>query len=118
MKNRISKNFHVPLNSLSNVKTAESSLARGHIGGGGGGLGVPRVGTRDPRHRLGGPYTRKKFFRTQVQIHTAATIRKEIVTPPPHSPKKGLGAGGYGGQNPKSHWGIIFGPKMMILQGG
>ena len=35
MKNRISKNFHVPLNSLSNVKTAKSSLARGHMGGGG-----------------------------------------------------------------------------------
>ena len=25
--------------------------------------------------------------------------------------------GGYEGQNPKNHWGIIFGPKMMILQG-
>ena len=33
MKNRISKNFRVPLNSLSSVKTAESSLARGHMGG-------------------------------------------------------------------------------------
>ena len=32
MKNRISNNFHVPLNSLSSVKTAKSSLARGHIG--------------------------------------------------------------------------------------
>ena len=69
MKTRISKNFHVPLNSLSNVKTAKSSLARGHMRGGGGRLGVPGVGTRDPRHGLGGPYTRKKFFRTQVQIH-------------------------------------------------
>ena len=27
------------------------------------------------------------------------------------------GGGGYRGQNPKNHWGIIFGPKMMILQG-
>ena len=34
MKKRISKNLHVPLNSLSSVKTAKSSLARGHIGGG------------------------------------------------------------------------------------
>ena len=33
MKNRISKNFHVPLISLSSVKTARSSLARGHMGG-------------------------------------------------------------------------------------
>ena len=33
MKNRISKNFHVPQNSLSSVKTAKSSLPRGHMGG-------------------------------------------------------------------------------------
>ena len=64
MKNRISKNFHVPLNSLSSVKTANSSLARGHMGGGG-----------DP-----GPNT-----------HTAATIRKEVLNPPqpPPPPKRG-----------------------------
>ena len=63
MKNRISKNFHVPLNRLSsgNVLTAKGPYGRG----GGGRLGVPGVGTRDPRHGLGGPYTRKK-----VQIHT------------------------------------------------
>ena len=69
MKTRISKNFHVPLNSLYNVKMAKSSLPRGHMGGGGG-LEVPEVGTQDPRHGLGGPYTRKKFFGTQVYIHT------------------------------------------------
>ena len=39
MKNRLSKNFHVPLNSLSSVKTAKSSLPRGHMGGGGGATG-------------------------------------------------------------------------------
>ena len=52
--------------------------------------------------------------------HTAATIHKEGLTPPHPTPplKKGYpGAGGCGGQNPKNHWGIIFGPKMMILQG-
>ena len=71
MKSPISKNFHVQLNSLSSVKTGKSSLARGHMGGGGGGrLGVPGVGTRDPRRGFGGPYTRKKFFKTQIQIHT------------------------------------------------
>ena len=31
--NRISKTFHVPLKSLSSMKTAKSSLVRGHIGG-------------------------------------------------------------------------------------
>ena len=35
MKNRILKNFHVPLKSLSSVKMAKSSLPRGHMGGGG-----------------------------------------------------------------------------------
>ena len=36
MENGISKNFHVPLNSLPSVKTAKSSRARGRMGGGGG----------------------------------------------------------------------------------
>ena len=65
MKNRISKNFQVPLNSLSSAKVL---TGKGPYGGGR--LGVPGVGTRDPRHGLGGPFPRKKFFRTQVQIHT------------------------------------------------
>ena len=43
MKKQISKNFHVPLNSLSIVKTAKSSQPRGHTGRGR--LGVPGVGT-------------------------------------------------------------------------
>ena len=33
MKNQISKNFQVSLNSLPSMKTAKSSLARGHMGG-------------------------------------------------------------------------------------
>ena len=50
--------------------------------------------------------------------HTAATIRKEVLTPPhPPPPKERyLGTGGTG-PNPKKLLGIIFGPKMMILQG-
>ena len=51
--------------------------------------------------------------------HTAATIRKEVLTPPP---QKGVprcrGGGGAGGQNPKNQWGINFGPKMMIFTRG
>ena len=56
--NRISKNFHVPLNSLSSAKTAKPSLARGHMGG------------ADWGYLELGPGTLKKFYRTQVQIHT------------------------------------------------
>ena len=38
--------------------------------------------------------------------------------PPPTPPKKGYpGAGGYGVKIQKNHWGIIFGPKKMILHG-
>ena len=44
--------------------------SKGPYGGGGGGSGVPRVGTREPRHRLEGPDTRKKFIGTQVQLRT------------------------------------------------
>ena len=47
--------------------------------------------------------------------HTAVTMQKKVLTPPP---KRGTPVqGGYGCQNTKNHWGIIFGPKMMILQG-
>ena len=48
MKNRISKNFPVPLNSLYSAKTAKSSLPRGHMGGGGGNWGYLELGPRTP----------------------------------------------------------------------
>ena len=68
-------------------------------------------------------YKKKVLQAPGPNTHTAATIHKEVLPPPPPPtphppPKKGtLVRGGYGGQNPKNHWGIIFGPKMMILQG-
>ena len=68
MKKRISKNCHVQLNSLSSMKTAESSLPRGHMGGAH--WGYLELGPGIPGHGLGGPYARKKFHRAQVQIHT------------------------------------------------
>ena len=37
MTTPISKNFHVPLNSLPRVQTAKPSLPRGYMGGGEGG---------------------------------------------------------------------------------
>ena len=43
--NNLCKVIYVPLNT-PNVKKGKSSLTRGQRGGGGG-LGVPRVGTRD-----------------------------------------------------------------------
>ena len=51
--------------------------------------------------------------------HTAPRIRKEVLTLPPDTPpQKGYpGTGGQRGQKRKIHWGIIFSPKMMILQG-
>ena len=100
MKSRISKNFHLPLNSLSSlssVKTAKSSLPRGHMGGGGG-LGVPGVGSRDPRHGLGGPYTRKKFFKPRSKYTHSGHNTQRSFDPPHHAPpKRGTQVRGGGG---------------------
>ena len=72
MKTRISKNFHVPLNSLSSVKMAKSSLARGHMGGADWGIwswdpGTPPWvrGVHIQRKRSSGP--RSKYRGTQVR---------------------------------------------------
>ena len=81
MKNRISENFHVPLNSLSSVKTGLTAKQL-YMGGGGGRLGVPQVGTRDPQPWLGGPYKKKILHDPSPNTHTVATIRKEVLTPP------------------------------------
>ena len=106
MKNRIAKNFHVPLNSLSSAKTGQVLIGKGPYGGGR--LGVPRVGTREPRHGLGGPYTRKKFFRTRVQIHTQRPQYAKKPPPPPKGVPRCGGGGGDGGQNQKKSLGDHF----------
>ena len=69
MKTLISENFHVPLNSLYSVKTAESSLPRGHIGGGGATGGTWSWDPGPPPWVRGSIY-KKKIFTNQVQIHT------------------------------------------------
>ena len=46
--------------------------------------------------------------------HTAATIRKEVLTPPPK--KRETQVQGGRGSNSKNHCWVIFDPKMMILQ--
>ena len=48
IKQPLQGDFHVPLNSLSSAKTAKSSLARGHIGGGGGDRGYLELGSGTP----------------------------------------------------------------------
>ena len=119
MKHPISKkNSHVPLNNLSSVKTA--SPARGHMGGGGGGGATGGTWSWDPGPP---PWVRGSIYKRTVlqdpgpNTHTAATIPKVVLDPLPHPKKRYPGAGGYGGPNPKNHWGVIFGPKMIILQG-
>ena len=120
MKNRISKNFHVPLNSISSAKTAKSSLAIwGHMGGAK--WGYLELGPGTPPWVRGSIYKKKVLQDPSPNTHTAATICKEVLTPPP--PTRGTqvqgggGGGGTGVKIQKNHWGIIFGPKMMILQG-
>ena len=85
MKNRISKSFHVPLNSLSSVKTAKSSLARGHTGGAD--WGCLELGRGTPPWVRGSIYKQKVRHDPGPNTHTAATIRKQVLTPPP---KKGV----------------------------
>ena len=83
--------FHVPLNSLPSVKTAKSSLARGHMGGGGPTGGTWSWDLRPPPWVRGSIYKKKVLHNPGPNTHTAATIRKEVLTPlpAPPPPKKG-----------------------------
>ena len=69
----------------------------------------------------GSIYKKKALQDPGPNTHTAAAIRKEVLTsPPPTPPPKKRGTrvgGGWGDQNRKIHRGIIFSPKMTILQG-
>ena len=68
-------------------------------------------------------YKKKVALDLGPNPHTAPSTRKEVLTPPrhppyPHPPPKGVpGYVGLRGQKRKIHRGIIFSPKMMILQG-
>ena len=62
----------------------------------------------------GSIYKKKVLRDPGPNKHTTATIHKEVLTPPP---KRGTQVQGGKGVKIKNHWGIIFGPKMMILQG-
>ena len=117
MKNQISKNFHVPLNSLAYPVSKRQSPHWQRAIWGGADWGYRELGPGTPPSVRGSIYKKKVLRDPGPNTHTAATICKEVLTPPP-PPKRGYpSAGGYGGQNPKNHSGIIFGPKMMILQG-
>ena len=112
MKNRISKNLHVPLNSLSSVKTAKSSLARGHIGGGV--TGCNWSWDRGPPQWVRGSIYKKKVLQDPgPNTHTAATIHKEVLPPPPH-PKKGYPGAGGGGTGVKIQ--KIIGGSFLVLK--
>ena len=64
--------------SLTSMKTAKSSPAKGHGAGGGGRPGVPRVWTQDPCHGLGSPFRKKNPQDPGLNPHTAAVIHKEF----------------------------------------
>ena len=83
MKTRVSKNFHMSLNNLSSVKTAKSSLARGHMGGGwgggGGDYGYLELGPKTPPWVRGSIYKKKVLRDPGPNTHIAATISKEVL---------------------------------------
>ena len=110
MKNRISKNLHVPLNSLSSVKTAKSSLARGQYGGGVTG-GTWSWDPGPPPWVRGSIYKKKVLQDPGPNTHTAATIHKEVLPPHP-PPQKGTPArGGTGVKIQK-----IIGGSFLVLK--
>ena len=83
----------MPLNSQSSVKTAKSSLARGHMGGGGD-WGYLELGPGTPPWVRGSIYKKKVLQEPGPNTHTAATIGKEVLTPPPKGvPRYGGGTG-------------------------
>ena len=92
--------------------------------GGGGRPGAAGVRTRDPRHGLGGPCTRKKFLGPGSKFtHSGRNTQRSLDPPtnPPNPQKRGAPSYGGGvrggGQNQKICWGIILSPTIMILQG-
>ena len=110
MKKRISKNLHMPLNSLSSVKTAKSSLARGHIGGGD--WGYLELGPGTPPWVRGSIYKKKVLQDPGPKTHTAATIHKEV-SPPPTPPQKRVPrCGGVRGSKSKK----IIGGSFLVLK--
>ena len=99
------------------MKTAVLT-SKGPCGGGGGNGGTQSLDS-GPLPLVRGPTYKKKVVQDlHLKQYAAATRHKEALTPPPPPPPKmGLPATGGGVQNRKIHWGIIFCPKMMILQG-
>ena len=74
------------------------------MGGGGGDWGYLELGPGPLPWVRGSMYKKKVLQDPGPNTHTAATIRKEVLTPPPPPPpQKGYpGAGGGGGQGSKS----------------
>ena len=96
--------------TVSSCQSDISNQCRGHMGGGGGDWGYLELGPGTPAMGQGVHIQEKSSQDQGPNTPTAATIRKEVLTPPS---KKGYpGAGGYRGQiQKKNRWGIIFGPK-------
>ena len=114
MKNRISKNLHVPLNNLSSVKTAKFPLARGHMGGAD--CGYLELGPVTPPWVRESIY-KKKLLQNQCSIRTQRPQYAKKSPPPGKQGTQVRGGGGVTGVKiQKNPWRIIFGPKMMILQ--
>ena len=102
----------MPLNCLSSVKTAKYSLPRGHMGGAN--CGYLELGPGTP------PWVRGSIYKKKVPQDWVHNTPRSFAPPPPtpHPSKRGTQVRQeYRGQNQKNHWGIIFGPTMMILQG-
>ena len=86
--------------------------------------GVPVARLAPPAGRKGGTGTRPGLGVLWPNDHPSVPRgngrghnTQRCFDPPPAKKRGYPGAGGYGCQKPKNHWGIIVSPKMMMLQG-
>ena len=111
MKNRISKNLHVPLNSLSSVKNGQVLIGEGPYRGVPGGTWSWDPGP--PPWVRGSIYKKKVLQDPGPNTHTAATIHKEVL-PPPHPPPSKKGTPVQGGTGVKIQ--KIIGGSFLVLK--
>ena len=72
------------------LTTSATSLARGHMGGGGATWGTRSWDPGTPPWARGSIYKKKVLQDPGPNTHRATTIRKEVLTPPtPHPQKRG-----------------------------
>ena len=102
----------MPLNSLSSVKAPKSSLARGHMGGGGD-WGSPELGPGTPAMGSGVHIQEKSSSRRKSKyIHSGYNTQRSVDPPP----QKGYPSAGAGGGDTGVKIQKIIGGSFLVLK--